>query len=90
MILYELTSSEDHPVYQGLQVENGGRQYGFLLSAVSASLAIGKPFLSQTLIKALNFHAIACLHTNAGEYRPCQVVVGDRSGDARRIHRVAP
>ena len=38
---------------------------------------MGKPFLSQTIIKALNFQAIACLHTNAGEYRPCPVTVGD-------------
>ena len=37
---------------------------------------MGRPFLSQTLIKALNFHAIACLHVNAGDYRPCQVRVG--------------
>jgi hypothetical protein len=28
------------------------------------------------LLKAFNFHAIACLHTNAGEYRPCGVTVG--------------
>lgn len=43
---------------------------------VLASLEIGRPFLSQHVIKALNFHAITCLHTNAGEYRPCQVTVG--------------
>ena len=24
----------------------------------------------------INYHAIACLHTNAGEYRPCSVKVG--------------
>jgi Fic family protein len=35
-----------------------------------------RPFLSQTVIKAINFHAIACLHTKAGEYRPCRVTVG--------------
>lgn len=35
-----------------------------------------RPFLSQTVLKALNFHAIACLHTHAGEYRPCEVTVG--------------
>lgn len=28
------------------------------------------------MIKALNFHAISCLHSYAGEYRPCQVTVG--------------
>lgn len=36
-----------------------------------------RPYLSQTVIKALNFHAIACLHPNAGVYRPCPVKVGD-------------
>ena len=43
---------------------------------VAASLSMRRPFLSQTLIKALNFHAITCLHVNAGEYRPCGVRVG--------------
>ena len=27
--------------------------------------------------KAIDYHAIACLHMNAGEYRPCPVRVGD-------------
>ena len=37
----------------------------------------GRPFLSQTVLKALNFHAIACLHPNAGAYRPCPIKVGE-------------
>ena len=77
MILFELTNSEDHPAYQALEVANGNRQYDFIRSAVIASLEIGRPFLSQHLIKALNFQAITCLHTNPGEYRPCPVHVGD-------------
>lgn len=77
MILFEITQTESHPAYQNLHVSNGNRHYDFLRSIVAASLEIGRPFLSQHVIKALNFHAIACLHTNAGEYRPCQVVVGD-------------
>ena len=77
MILFELTGSEDHPEYQALQISNGERHYGFLKSIVSTSLAMGRPFLSQTVMKAINYHAIACLHTNAGEYRPCDVSVGD-------------
>lgn len=56
---------------------NGNRQYDFLRSLVVASLAVGRPFLSQHVIKALNFQAITCLHTAAGEYRPCPVTVGD-------------
>jgi Fic family protein len=31
----------------------------------------------KLLLKALNFQAIACLHVNAGEYRPCPVSVGN-------------
>lgn len=77
MILSELTNSEGHPVYKGLAIENVSRHYDFLRSVVFASLAIQRPFLSQQIIKALNYHAIACLHADAGEYRPCAVKVGD-------------
>lgn len=73
MILFELTNSEQNQVYQDLEISNGNRQYDFLRSIFSASLAMKRLFLSQHIIKALNFHAITCLHINAGEYRPCQV-----------------
>jgi len=76
MILYELVGTEAHPEYQTLEVSNGVRQYDFLRSIVVASLNMRRPFLSHGIIKALNFHAITCLHTNAGEYRPCPVHVG--------------
>lgn len=77
MILFELTQNENNPVYQGLEIANGNRQYDFLHSIVNAALSIGRPFLSQQIIRALNYHAIACLHTHAGEYRPCPVTVGN-------------
>ena len=88
MILYELTRQrEEHPTYQALHISNLERQYGFLQSIVSAALEIKQPFLSQTVIKAMNFHAIACLHTNAGEFRPCQVDVGEfRPPDHYRVN----
>jgi Fic family protein len=76
LILFELTGSEQHPAYQALEISNGERHYSFLQSIVAASLEVGRPFLSQYIVKAINYHAIACLHTNAGEYRPCEVVVG--------------
>lgn len=77
MILHLIAGgTESHPVYQELQVSNVARQYDFLLSAVSASLKVGKPFLSTYIIEALNYQAITCLHTNAGEFRPCEVTVG--------------
>ena len=76
MIVFELVSTESNPVYQDLQISNGTRHYDFLRSITQASLDLGKPYLSQHVIKALNFHAIACLHAYAGEYRPCAVSVG--------------
>lgn len=77
MILFELTRSEEHPAYERMAIANGNRHYDFLRSIVVASMEVGRPFLSQHIMKALNFHAIACLHTNAGEYRPCPVEVGE-------------
>lgn len=78
MILFELCNEqENHHVYQALEVSNGLRQYDFLRSIVGASIEISRPFISTQVIKALNFHAIACLHTNAGEFRPCEVQVGN-------------
>ena len=77
MILFELLGREEHPVYQALELSNGDRQYSFLDSLVQAALDLEKVFLSQTVLKALNFQAIGCLHTNAGEYRPCDVFLGD-------------
>ena len=77
MILFELVGrQEEHPIYQDMEISNGARQYDFLRSIVTAAINVGRPFLSAQILKALNFQAIACLHTNAGEYRPCQVVVG--------------
>ena len=78
MILSELVKgNEDHPAYRALEIANGGRHYDFLESVVETAVTVGKPFLSQTVIKAINYHAIACLHPYAGEYRPCAVTVGD-------------
>lgn len=77
MILYEITGSEAHPLYQSLEISNGNRQYDFLRSIVDISLGADRAFLSQTIIKALNFQAITCLHPYAGEFRPCDVVVGE-------------
>ena len=76
MILYELLGGESSDIYQELEMANGLRHYDFLLSAVHISLKVNKAFLSTSVIKALNFHAITCLHTNAGEFRPCEVTVG--------------
>jgi fido (protein-threonine AMPylation protein) len=76
VILFEIVGSEQHSVYQDLEIANGNRQYDFLRSIVAASMAVQRPFLSSHVIKAFNFQAITCLHTNAGEFRPCKVTVG--------------
>ena len=76
MIVFEITGREDNLVYRALETENGNRQYDFLRSIVAACLNLDRPFLSQHVIKALNFQAITCLHIDAGAYRPCEVTVG--------------
>ncbi len=77
MILFDSCGGhEGHPAYQQLAVANLNRQYDFLRSVILAAVDIGSPCLSQPVIKALNFHAITCLHSHAGEYRPCGVTVG--------------
>lgn len=76
MIIFEITNSEEHPVYRDLEVANGNRQYSFIASIVAAALEMGRPFLSQHVIKAFNFQAITCLHIEPGAYRPCSVTVG--------------
>ena len=76
MIVYELTGTEQRSEYQNLEKSNLVRQLKFLQSIVTTAVSLERKLLSQTIIKALNFHAIACLHVNAGEYRPCQVDVG--------------
>lgn len=79
MILFELFGTEENPIYRDLQISNIARQYDFLRSLVLSSINAENRFLSQHILKALNFHAITCLHTNAGEYRPCQVTVGNHN-----------
>ena len=78
MILFELIGgNEGHPFYQEMEISNGNRQYSFLHSIMVAALHAERPLLSQQIVKALNFHAIACLHTYAGKFRPCAVKVGE-------------
>ena len=57
-------------------------------SAIGASIGLGWAKDSSDLLKAFNYHAIACLPPNAGVYRPCQVnVVGrDESGNPVTVY----
>ncbi|MEN5168106.1 Fic family protein [Brevundimonas pondensis] len=77
MFIYDLVGTEDNLPYQNLAAANLGRQYSFLRSVVEASLALNQTVLSIEALKALNYHAIACLHFSAGAFRPCEVKVGD-------------
>lgn len=78
MILFELLGrSEAHPVYHELAVSNLARHYDFLKSLITAAVRAEHRRLSHEIIKALNYHAIACLHHHAGQHRPGAVVVGE-------------
>ena len=77
MFVFNIVGTEDHPAYQELMIANLDRQYDFLRSIVLASVALNRPMLSLEVVKALNFHAITCLHSHAGKWRPCKVTVGD-------------
>ena len=76
MDLLEIVGSEGHQVYQRLMASNIDRHYTFLFSMVDTAVALKKPLLSESLIMALNFHAIVGLHHEAGQYRSCEVRAG--------------
>ena len=77
MNLYESGNTENDPVYRRLAAANNARYYGFVRSIVEAAIGSGKLWLSQSIIKAINFHAIVGLHYEAGRYRSHDVTVGD-------------
>lgn len=70
MIVFDITGTENHASYQSLEIQNLGRQYDFLRSAFIAANNLGFKGLGGNLLKSLNGHAIACLHSHAGIYRP--------------------
>ncbi|HEX5775280.1 MAG TPA: Fic family protein [Caulobacteraceae bacterium] len=76
MFVHDLVGTEQHPAYQQLAAENLDRQYSFLRSVTVASLTLGQPMLSIEVVKALNYHAVSCLHASAGEFRTWPVTVG--------------
>ena len=81
MDLFEICGqSENSEPYQTVKTANDFRHYDFLYSMIMAALNIGRPLLSQSIIKAINFHAIAGLHHQAGEYRTFPVRVGEFEG----------
>ena len=80
MDLFELVGrNEQHPIYQSMASANNDRHYDFVFSVVEAAIALKRPLLSESLIKAINFHAIVGLHHEAGQYRSHPVIVGEYS-----------
>lgn len=78
MVLFEFVGQDENDrSYHRLAMSNLSRQYRFLRSIITASIESEWNKVSTGLIKSLNHHAIACLHVNAGEYRPCDLSVGD-------------
>ena len=69
--------NEDSEPYIELQQSNLKRHYDFLDSIIVAALSVDRRFVSTDIIKALNFHAIVGLHDTAGQFRPCDVTVGE-------------
>lgn len=67
--------NERDPLYKELERTNGIRHYGLLQSIISTSLTIKYNAICHGIIKAINYHAIACLHKGAGEYRNTEVRV---------------
>lgn len=86
MNLIEL--GEEHPVYKQVEAANGNRHYQFLYSMITASVATQKQWVSESLIKAINFHAIVGLHPEAGQYRMVDVTAG--TYQAPPPYKVAP
>ena len=80
MNLCEQPGGEQNPLYRNVEVSNNARHYDFLLSMIEASIATGQTWVSESLIKALNFHAIVGLHPQAGIYRVNQVSVANHLG----------
>lgn len=80
MHVFDLVPDENNPVYQELTISNLARQYGLLRSLVDAAVQLKRPMLSHEVIKALNYHAIACLHSSCGVWRLCEVHVGSGPG----------
>ena len=80
-----ITLGEEHPVYQRLAAENGARHYEFVHSMVESALSSSQAWLSESLIKAINFHAIAGLHPEAGQYRVRPVYVAAQGNVASAV-----
>ena len=77
MDLFARYQTEQDPVYQQVEAANNLRYSGFLISMIESAIASDQRWLTEPLIKAINFHAIVALFPEAGRYRSVPVYVGD-------------
>jgi Fic family protein len=77
MDIFARYKDEQHPVYQRLESANLSRYYGFLTSMIESALDSNQCWLTEEMIRAINFHAIVGLYPEAGQYRNVPVVVGN-------------
>ena len=67
-----------------MATENGRRHYDFLHSVIEAAIGSGYGRLDESIPKAINYHATAMLHAEAGQYRTRDVIV--RDGDGNEVY----
>ena len=89
MNLYEWAKGDEgDSVYSWLSTRNGLRLYDLMESMIVVATNTQRPWLSEALLKAFNYHALVGLHHEAGQYRPCEVTVGEYNPPAH--YRVKP
>ena len=79
MDLFARYGTEGHEVYRHVEAANHYRHSGFLISMIESAVMSGQPYLTEALIKAINYHAIVALYAEAGQYRTVPVIAGDFS-----------
>lgn len=69
--------AENHLLYKTLESDNLNRYSSFLRSMVESAIASDQPWVSEPLVKAINFRAVIGLHPEAGQWRTEPVFAGD-------------
>lgn len=80
MDLFDLSgeNEEDH-AYLLMEANNLLRLDHFVGSLIDVAMHVEKPFLSTYIIQLANTHAVSCLHSYAGQWRPYDVAVGQHT-----------
>ena len=84
MDLFDLGGgTEANSNYQKLAASNNARLYDFMLSMIEVARSpLSGLLMSESLIKAFNFHAVVGLHYTAGQYRSYELEVNGFSPPA--------